>query len=80
MKVSQTNSATAFITRLQEFYGESTVVLALRRICEQNSPERQVGQRLLKSIDQMKPISEQDKQCIERVVLSVFEATRDLLN
>lgn len=80
MKVSQTNSATAFITRLQEFYGESTVVLALRRICEQNSPERQVGQRLLNSIDQMKPISEQDKQRIERVVQRVFEANRALLN
>ncbi len=80
MKVSHTNAATVFITNLQEFYGESTVVLALKKICEQNSPERQVGERLVKSIDQMKPISEQDKQRIERVVLRVFEANRALLN
>lgn len=80
MKVSQTNVATVFITRLQEFYGESTVMLALRKICEKNSPERQVGQRLLNSIDQMKPISDQDKRRIEMVVLKVFEANGALRN
>ena len=80
MKVSQTIAATVFITKLQDFYGESTVILALKKICEQNSPERQVGERLVKSIDQMKPISEQDKRCIERVVLKVFEANGALRN
>jgi len=75
MKVSQTNTASAFITGLQEFYGESSVVLALKKICDQSSPDRKVGERLLQSINQMKPISQQDKQRIEGVVLEVFKAT-----
>ncbi|MBP7074801.1 MAG: hypothetical protein KBA81_05385 [Rhabdochlamydiaceae bacterium] len=80
MKISQTNAATAFITGLQEFYGESSVVLALKKISDQNSPDRKVGERLLQSINQMKPVSQQDKKRIEEIVLQVFEATDALRN